>query len=112
MPSAEYYALAVFAIVFGGFMNGTTNVPMRRNAPLIIRILHQDPNNGWAWENAWFFYSFWTVILTMIWTFSFIPPSELGKIYDESPLSSILLVVLFSLLWGLGTRNILFQVFF
>lgn len=74
-------------IVIAGTFSGTFALPFKFN-------------KGWQWENNWFIWSI-TALLIVPWIVGFLTIPNLGSIYQGES-QTLLLVVLFGLIWGCG----------
>ena len=80
--------IGLLVLLIAGFFQGTFILPMT-----IAR--------KWNWENTWFTFSlFGMVILNLLLAFIFIP--HLLSVYRSVPTNDLLLLILFGLGWGIG----------
>eukprot|EP00240_Pyramimonas_obovata_P010583 CAMPEP_0118942562 /NCGR_PEP_ID=MMETSP1169-20130426/36420_1 /TAXON_ID=36882 /ORGANISM="Pyramimonas obovata, Strain CCMP722" /LENGTH=117 /DNA_ID=CAMNT_0006887599 /DNA_START=310 /DNA_END=659 /DNA_ORIENTATION=- len=90
--------LAIAAVVLGGIMNGTWNLATKDAAPAYLTAT----KGSWQWENVWLVFTVMHVILNILVVSCFVDSRTLFDVYGEAKLWQIVLMCLFSLLWGLG----------
>src|SRR6267378_6581323 len=79
-------ALAV--VILAGILNGSFAAPMKRMT-------------GWQWENSWLVFAV-SGLLVFPWIITFATVPEVTNIYRGSSPSTLIKVLLFGLLWGVG----------
>lgn len=82
--------LGVLLAALGGMLQGSFALPMKRM------------EGRWRWENTWLLYSIVGLIIFPCALALYTVPS-LSDVYGTAPASSIALVALFGLGWGLGS---------
>lgn len=125
--------VAIIAAIAGGILNGSCNLFMRMDAPMIVFRLCQKgaiaaeeeeeeekvkidtrglvfvfdfktlTPSGWQFENAWLLFTLWSVVLSFAYCYAVIPVNTLHTIFRSAPTRSLALLVTFSFLWGIGT---------
>ena len=84
--------------LFAGFFNSSWNLPTKLKLPTSVV-------PEFAWENFWFLYTFGSIISVIVYTSFVIPFSDLFNVLSppSTPTSSLVLMIVFSLCWGVGT---------
>ena len=89
---SEHVGLGVALVLFGGMLNGSFALPMKRMPT-------------WRWENTWLVYSVVGMLLAP-WLLATATVPRLAEVYHRASGHSFLLVLLFGL--GSGTGSMLF----
>src|SRR6266481_9615829 len=79
-------ALAV--VILAGILNGSFAAPMKRIT-------------GWQWENSWLVFAV-SGLLVLPWIITFATVPRLASTYAGASPSTLVKVILFGLLWGVG----------
>lgn len=95
---AAGFALCILA----GVCNGSWQLPLKTRAPAIVRIV-EGPGSGWQFENAWLLYTSLSILFELIIAFSVLGAAELSAIYAAASPSTLVLIIVFSALWGFGS---------
>ena len=82
--------LAALLAALGGLLQGSFALPMKRM------------ENRWRWENTWLIYSIVGLIVFPC-LLAYLTVPSLSEVYSVAPGSSIALVAVFGLGWGLGS---------
>ena len=77
------------ATIAAGFLNGSFPLPMKTI-------------KQWKWEHTWSLYSLWACLI-FPWLIAFLTVPRLLAVYSGVSWTTLLLVFLFSLGWGIGT---------
>ena len=88
----EHVGLGVALVLFGGMLNGSFALPMKRMP-------------GWRWENTWLVFSV-VAMLVAPWLFAAATVPCLAEVYHRSSWHAFILVLLFGL--GSGAGSMLF----
>src|SRR4029077_12507379 len=75
-------------VVLAGILNGSFAAPMKRIT-------------GWRWENSWLIFAI-SGLIVFPWIINFATVPKVPNIYAGASASTLLKVVLFGLLWGVG----------
>jgi len=75
-------------VVLAGLLNGSFAAPMKRIT-------------GWRWENSWLIFAL-SGLVVFPWIINFATVPNVPNIYAGASASTLLKVVLFGLLWGVG----------
>src|SRR5579864_2026174 len=75
-------------VVLAGILNGSFAAPMKRIT-------------GWRWENSWLIFAV-SGLVVFPWIINFATVPNVPNIYAGASASTLLKVVLFGLLWGVG----------
>src|SRR5215469_1780317 len=75
-------------VVLAGILNGSFAAPMKRIT-------------GWRWENSWLIFAV-SGLVVFPWIINFATVPNVPNIYASASASTLLKVVLFGLLWGIG----------
>ena len=75
-------------VVLAGILNGSFAAPMKRIT-------------GWRWENSWLIFAV-SGLVVFPWIINFATVPNVPNIYASATASTLLKVVLFGLLWGVG----------
>src|SRR5437868_15504679 len=75
-------------VVLAGLLNGRFAAPMKRIT-------------GWRWENSWLIFAL-SGLVVFPWIINFATVPNVPDIYAGASASTLLKVVLFGLLWGVG----------
>ena len=86
---SEHVGLGVALVLFGGMLNGSFALPMKRMP-------------AWRWENTWLVYSVVAMLLAP-WLFATATVPQLAEVYRRASGHSFLLVLLFGLASGTGS---------
>jgi len=79
---------ALALVTLAGILNGSFAAPMKRMS-------------GWQWENSWLVFAF-SGLLIFPWIINFATVPNLAQVYSGASVSTLMKVILFGLLWGLG----------
>lgn len=83
--------LAALTVVVGGLLHGSFALPMKRMAQ-------------WKWENIWLVYSVvGLVVFPLLLALATVP--ALGQAIGDTPASTLLLIVVCGMGWGIGSTN-------
>ena len=86
---SEHIGLGVGLVLFGGMLNGSFALPMKRMP-------------AWRWENTWLVYSVVAMLLGP-WLLAIATVPRLAEVYHRASGHSFLLVLLFGLASGTGS---------
>jgi L-rhamnose-H+ transport protein len=86
---SEHIGLGVGLVLFGGMLNGSFALPMKRMP-------------GWRWENTWLVFSVVGMLLAP-WLFAIATVPRLAEIYHRASGHAFFLVLLFGLASGTGS---------
>jgi L-rhamnose-H+ transport protein len=86
---SEHVGLGVALVLFGGLLNGSFALPMKRMP-------------AWKWENTWLVYSVVGMLLAP-WLFALSTVPRLAEVYHRASGHAFLLVLLFGLASGTGS---------
>ena len=85
----EHVGLGVALVLFGGILNGSFALPMKRM-------------QNWKWENTWLVYALAGMLLGP-WLFAIATVPHLAEVYHLASAHSFLVVLLFGLASGTGS---------
>lgn len=119
MNGLEFLAGAVITLL-AGMLNGSWNICVSPSAPSFLRsvgpskasaaeasaadagpVVKAEPD--WTYDHSWLSYSLHSMWFNVLLSFLLVPPGPLFSTVSSSPASDVVLIVLFSALWGLGT---------
>ncbi len=86
MSGSVVSGLAV--VVLAGILNGSFAAPMKRMS-------------GWQWENSWLVFAA-SGLLVLPWMITFATVPNVAGVYTGASSSTLIKVLLFGLLWGVG----------
>jgi L-rhamnose-H+ transport protein len=75
-------------VTLAGILNGSFAAPMKLMP-------------GWRWENSWLIFAL-SGLMVFPWVISFATVPNLASVYAGASPSTLIKVVLFGLLWGVG----------
>ncbi|HUC29482.1 MAG TPA: L-rhamnose/proton symporter RhaT [Candidatus Acidoferrum sp.] len=75
-------------VTLGGILQGSFAVPMKRMS-------------GWRWENSWLLFAL-SALFVLPWIIDFATVPNVISVYAGTSRSTLLKVILFGLLWGVG----------
>jgi L-rhamnose-H+ transport protein len=75
-------------VTLGGILQGSFAVPMKRMS-------------GWRWENSWLLFAL-SALFVLPWIIDFATVPNVISVYAGTSRSTLLEVILFGLLWGVG----------
>lgn len=95
----------VLLTLFAGLLNGSWNIVVKPTAPPSLRAVgtQEDKPPKWEYEHAWMSMMINAIPVNVAICFALIAPDMLFSIVSDSTTSDVLLICLFSFLWGLGT---------
>lgn len=99
MVDTGLFVSGVAITLAAGLLNGSWNTCVKDNAPSLFKTL----NDGWTYDIAWCTMMMSAIPVNIILCFAFISPATLGEIISSSTTSDVVLICVFSFLWGLGT---------
>lgn len=79
---------ALATVIAGGLCSGSFSIPFKHN-------------KTWAWENNWLIWSV-TALLVVPWAVAFLSVPDLPGVYTAQR-SCLIFVILFGLVWGVGS---------
>lgn len=80
--------LGIGVVTLAGILNGSFAAPMKRMT-------------GWQWENCWLVFAV-SGLLVLPWIINFATVPNVANVYAAASPSTLLKVLLFGLLWGVG----------
>ncbi len=75
-------------VTLAGILQGSFAAPMKRMS-------------GWRWENSWLLFAFFGLIV-FPWIINFATVPNVTRVYAEASPSTLIKVLVFGLLWGVG----------
>jgi L-rhamnose-H+ transport protein len=75
-------------VTLAGILQGSFAAPMKRMS-------------GWRWENSWLVFAF-SGLIVLPWTINFVTVPHVIGIYSATSLSTLIRVIMFGFLWGVG----------
>ena len=119
MNGLEFLAGALVTLL-AGILNGSWNICVSPKAPDLLRSVGLStpspsasppsapgpltkPPLEWTYDHAWLSYSLHSIWVNVLLSLLLVPPGPLFSTVSESPASDVVLIILFSALWGLGT---------
>ena len=80
--------LGIGMVTLGGILQGSFAAPMKRMS-------------RWRWENTWLFFALFG-LLVLPWMIDFATVPSVASVYAGASPSTLIMVLLFGLLWGVG----------
>jgi hypothetical protein len=100
---SENLPLGFTLCVIAGICNGSWQIPLKSSCPKYVRILDMKDQLDWKWENVWILYTAFSVILAILYSFLIIDDKTLNSCYAQVNPITIMLISIFSVLWGVGS---------